>query len=100
MHVVLLACVCVITLSAQKGKTPATEQGYHVIAIDRLVRSKDGFTIPEHSVGKSFVVLAYSKDGQHVLVEYKGAIYDSHKDIRNAVASAADPKLLVIDKAA
>ena len=67
-----------------------------------------GHRIPAHTANKTgFVVLGYSSDHKHVLVQYVANNYADHDDFRNAVAAAtanpllatADPLLMVFDPA-
>jgi hypothetical protein len=92
-----------LPLAAQgaKGKMPARESGYRVIAVDRVVTDqKTGISKPAHCDGmKGFVVYGYSNDHKHVLVEYIGASFADHAALRQEASAGSDKQMLVIEKA-
>jgi hypothetical protein len=97
----LVLCALSVPVWAQKRPVPPTESHYRVIGIDQILKDpKTGIKKPAHADGKlAFVVLAYSKDGQHCLVEYVSKNYADHNDFKSLAASAIDPQVMAFDKA-
>jgi hypothetical protein len=104
----LVTACFVANLAAQKKRVDSAANHYRTIGIDTVVTDAKGHRMPAHTANKTaFVVLGYSSDYKHVLVQYVANNYADHNDFRNAVAAAtanpmlatADPLLMVFDPA-
>jgi hypothetical protein len=85
---------------AQKKRVDSKYSYYRTIGIDTVVIDAKGHRMPAHTANKTaFVVLGYSADKTHALVQYVANNYSDHDDFRNAVAAGADPLLMVFDPA-
>ena len=99
--IAFLMVVC-FTFSAwaQKKRVDAKFSHYRTIGIDTVVTDAKGRRMPAHTANKTaVVVLGYSADKKHVLVQYVANNYSDHADFRSAVAASADPLMMVFDPA-
>ncbi len=98
---VLLAVTCFTFAAwAQKQRVDPKVRGYRTIGIDRIVTDAKGRRMPAHTANKTaVVVLGYSGDYKHVLVQYAANNYSDHDDFKNDAASGADPQMKVFDPA-